>query len=153
VANSARQKVYDEVKARIEAIAAGDSYDTTPVIYADMAESFSADSEVAIWVEYGEETPDNERFTLSGGGPVVLELVINILVRNTTRGTVMTTANNALQDVRNALYASHEDYHDDTGAWFRGLDACTTDEGSLSFDGMVLFSQPAVFAYAAGPTW
>lgn len=153
MASSARQKVYDEVKTRLDAIAAGATYSTTPAIRDDQAEAWSADDQVGIWVEYGEEVPDNERWTLSGGGPVALEVVINILVRKTGSTAVMTTANSALQDVRNALNANLTGWKTTTGADFQGFDACTTDEGVLSHDGMVLFTQPAVFMYLAGPTW
>lgn len=139
---------------RLAAITDNATYDTTPEIRDTQADAFAADDEVSIWVEFGEETMDNENWRLSSGGTVVLEIVINILVRKRSGVAMMTQANNALQDVRNAINANPENWAAlYASANFRGFDPCSTDEGSLSDEGMVLFSQPVGFTYQAGPTW
>lgn len=149
---SARQAVLTEVLTRLDAIAAGVTYDTTPVIHETQAAAFGSTDTVSIWVEYGDEIPDRENWSFPRGGAVALEVVINILVRSD--GTALTTlANKALTDVRNAINASVENWHATTGAYLQGFDSCTTDEGALSYEGMILFSQPVVFTYHAGPTW
>jgi hypothetical protein len=65
----------------------------------------------------------------------------------------MTLANSALQDVRNALLANLAGYNTTTGANFAALGSVTTDQGILSFEDKILFTQPVVFKYNAGPTW
>lgn len=154
MADSARQKVYTELVSRMDAITAGVTYSTTPTIFGTLKDAWESDASVCIDVEYGDEETDIDQWTLGahGGGPVALELVVNILVRST--GTdLMTLANSALQDVRNAILADLADWKTDTGASLAAIGTCTTDEGMLSFDGKALITQPVVFKYHAGPTW
>lgn len=154
MANSTRQKVYDELVTRLDAITDGVTYDTTPVIFGSLKDAWESDATVAIDIEYGDEEVDLDNWTLGahGGGAVGLEIVINILVRSD--GTdLMTLANSALQDVRNAILANLAGWKSTTGADFAALGTCTTDEGFLSFEGKVLFTQPVGFRYHAGPTW
>lgn len=159
MANSTRQRVWSRVVSLIDGIAAGQelsgyTYETTPVIRGDMAAAFDASDEVAVWVDYGPELFDNEEFQLGAGGhKVALQIDVNILVRKRAGTTLLTEANNALQDIRNILNFSPSTWETATGASFVGFEECTTDEGTLSFDGMVLFTQPVVFMYSAGPTW
>ena len=154
MANSVRQKIYTELKTRIDAIVDGLVYDTTPIVYNTWKDCWKSDATVAINVEFGDEDTDVEKWTLGahGGGPVAVELVINILVRGD--GTdLMALANSALQDVRNAIMANLQGYETTTGAHFAAFGTVTTDQGILSFEDKVLFTQPVVFKYNAGPTW
>jgi hypothetical protein len=154
MANSVRQKIYTEVWTRLDAIVDGATYDTTPIIYGTWKDCWKSDATVAINVEYGDEDTDVAQWTLGahGGGPVAVELIVNILVRG-DGSDLMTLANSALQDVRNALLANLAGYKSTTGADFAALGTVTTDQGILSFEDKVLFTQPVVFKYNAGPTW
>lgn len=154
MANSVRQKIYTEVRTRLDAIVSGATYDTTPIIYETWKDCWKSDAVVAIAVEYGDEDVDVEKWTLGahGGGPVAVELIINILVRDDGTGLVA-LANSALQDARNALLANLEGYRTTTGANFAALGTVTTDQGILSFEDKILFTQPVGFKYHAGPTW
>lgn len=154
MADSARKKVKDEVETRIDAIVAGSTYATTPIVYDTLAKAWKSDATVAISVVYGDEETDIEQWTLGqhGGGPVAVEIMVNILVRS-DGSDLMNLADNALQDVRNALFANLAGYKTTTGADLAALGTCTTDEGILSFEDRVLFTQPVAFKYHAGPTW
>jgi hypothetical protein len=154
MADSARKKIKDEVETRIDAIVAGASYTTTPVVYTTLKDAWQSDATVAVSVVYGDEDIDIEQWTLGqhGGGPVAVDIMVNILVRS-DGSDLMDLANNALQDVRNALFANLAGYKTTTGADLAALGTCTTDEGILSFEDKVLFTQPVAFKYHAGPTW
>lgn len=154
MAISKRQAIYNELKSRIDAIEAGDDYTTTPEVFASLAKAHDSDATVAVSIDYGSEIPDVERWTIGahGGGPVALELIVNILVRDD--GTDLDTlASSALQDVRNAVMEDLGQWQPDTGGVFSAYGECETDTGVLSFIGKTLYTQPVVFKYMAGPTW
>ena len=152
MALSNRQKIYDNVLTRLKGIIRAEGYSTQPKIVSTEADAFESEESVTIWAEITSETFNPDANTLSGGGPVGLEITVSALIR-ADRGDLATLSNAALQDVRNALDANWNSYPDDTGAYKAGFDECTTDEGMLSYQDMTLLTQPVVFSYNAGPTW
>jgi len=156
VAASIRQLIYSRLVSRLESISVAAGYTNNVRVYETWKDCWNSDYPVAISVEFGDEDTDVEKWTLGshGGGPVAVELVINILVRwDGSTTSIMSLANSALQDVRNAIMANLDAYQFNTGAHFAALGTVTTDQGILSFEDKVLFTQPVVFKYNAGPTW
>ena len=159
MANSARQKVYTNVRTLIDALAAGGSIgdytvETTPKVVDNQAQAFEENAEVIVWVELGDEemAPDGTHIG-DKSHRVALTIQVYILV-NKKAGAVLTTeANNALQDIRNVIHASRTTWRNVAGADWVGFGDCSTDEGSLSYADKILFSQALVFSYAGGPTW
>jgi len=151
MAASKRQSILAAVKTRLDAITAGETYNTTPVIRDDQADAWNADEAVSIWCEMGDE--EFEGLTFQAGTKVVCEINVNIMVRRSAGADLNSAANGALQDVRNALHANIDNWPTECGATIQTLLTCTTDEGILSHDGKILFTQPVAFLYAAGPTW
>ena len=159
MANSARQKVYTNVRTLIDALAAGGSIgdytvETTPKVVDNQAQAFGDNAEVVVWVEMGTEEMEPDGTHIGDKSHrVALTVEVNILVRKKASATLVTEANNALQDIRNVIHASRTTWRNVAGADWVGFGDCSTDEGMLSYDNKILFSQALVFSYAGGPTW
>lgn len=159
MANSVRQKVYTQVVNLIDALTAGGdlggyTIETTPKIVDTQADAFSDNAEVCVWIEYGPEEVEADATHIGDKSHrVALVIEVNILVRKKAGTTLITEANNALQDIRNVIHSLAGGWRAATDADWVGFGDCTTDEGLLSYDNKILFTQSLVFSYAGGPTW
>ncbi|HOX27471.1 MAG TPA: hypothetical protein PLL30_17215 [Candidatus Krumholzibacteria bacterium] len=152
MAKSVRQKIYEAAITRLESILLTGGYNTQPRICAGQDEAWNALESVAVWATWGPEEFSLEDRSLGGGQTCVCSLQVSAYIRRDA-GDLVALAEQALQDIRNAMESSYTTWQSGCDATLRGLDTCETDEGVLAFDGRALFTQPFIFEYRAGPTW
>ncbi len=154
MADSVRQKCYDEILSRLRSISTAAGYNSDPGVYDSQKAAHTAQDAISLWVTFGDELFDLPQRTLGGGQPATLTLQVHgYCRRQADRDGLVALQEQAIQDVRNAAQASLENWRANTAATLQGFDTCETDEGVLSFDGMAFFTQPLILSYVAGPTW
>ncbi len=151
MANSTRQKIRAEIATRLAAITTANGYSTNFTVYDDQLEAQGSTDIVAAWVTFGDEEGDLGARALSGDQPMVVVLQVSAYLRKAT--DLVTLQENALQDLRNKMQTSLKAWRSTTGATMTGYDTCETDEGTLAFKNLAVFTQGMVFTYKAGPTW
>lgn len=150
MANSTRQKVYSEVVRRLTNVSLIGGYNGAFTMVDNLHAAVNSAASTCAWVQMGAEAFSPDDRTLGGGHKVALEITVGILVRGAS-STMMTAANNALEDVRQAMGSDLSNWRGVTGVDFAGYDTAETDEGEFASKGLTIIVQPLAFTYSAGP--
>jgi hypothetical protein len=153
VADSIRKDAWDEMMNRLATITTANGYNYSPRICKTEDEAYNDTGAVSLWCVIGDEEPV-EKLGIGGHVPLMLTLIVRAYIRKqASHDSLIVTQEKALQDVRNAVFASRANWRANADVTLEGLDTCETDEGSGAFKGLAFFSQPFGLTYVGGPTW